>query len=177
MGQDKSFLEVEWLGASVLLWERQISVLKATVPEEIFISGPPKKGYGESVVVLPDEWEGRGPLQGIGTCLTQMRTDLLLVVAIDLGRIQPEFLQRLVGRSTRYCGIVPFRENRFEPLAAVYPAAAVDVALEQLKAGEYLLQRFVRRLSSEGLIKSYNVQATEQVELTNWNTPEDLERS
>jgi molybdenum cofactor guanylyltransferase len=175
MGEDKAYLRVEWQGSPVFLWERQISVLQAIGPDELVISGSRKEGYPESVPVIPDEREGRGPLRGIGTCLKRMRTDLLFVLAVDVARIQPEFLRKLLDRSTRGCGVVPFHENRFEPLVAVYPAAAVGIAVEQLKAGEFVLQRFIRRLSREGLISSYNVELSEQLQLTNWNTPEDVE--
>jgi molybdopterin-guanine dinucleotide biosynthesis protein A len=175
MGQDKACLRVKWLESPVFLWERQIFVLRAIEPDEIVISGPPKPEYPASVSVIPDEWGGKGPLRGIGTCLMRMRTDLLFVLAVDLARIQPEFLRKLLNRSTRNCGIVPVLENRFEPLVAVYPAASAGIAIEQLAMGEFVLQDFVRRLSKEGLISRYNVELPEQVQLTNWNTPADVE--
>jgi molybdopterin-guanine dinucleotide biosynthesis protein A len=103
-----------------------------------------------------------------------MRTDLLIVLAVDLARIQPGFLRKLLTRSTRACGVVPVHENRFEPLVAVYPAAAAGIAIEQLTMGEFVLQCFAGRLSTEGLISSYNVQLSEQVQISNWNTPEDI---
>jgi molybdopterin-guanine dinucleotide biosynthesis protein A len=175
MGQDKAHLRVEWQGSPVFLWERQISILQAIGPDELIISGSRNESYPESVRVIPDEWEGGGPLRGIGTCLKHVRTDLLFVLAVDLARIQPEFLGKLLNRSTRDCGVVPFHENRFEPLVAVYPAAAVGIAIEQLTTGEFVLQRFVRRLSREGLITSYNVELSDHLQLTNWNKPADLE--
>jgi molybdopterin-guanine dinucleotide biosynthesis protein A len=175
MGRDKAYLRVEWLGSTVFLWDRQISVLEAIEPEQIVISGQPKEGYPVSVPVIPDDPGGGGPLRGIGTCLKQMRTDLLIVLAVDLARIQPEFLRKLLNQSTRDRGVVPVHENRFEPLVAVYPAAAAGVAIEQLKMGKFVLQRFAGRLLRESLISTYAVQSSEQRQLTNWNTPEDVE--
>jgi molybdopterin-guanine dinucleotide biosynthesis protein A len=51
MGRDKALLPVEWEGASVPLWERQLSILKALAPAELVISGPHRKGYPTSVPV------------------------------------------------------------------------------------------------------------------------------
>src|ERR1700732_3361101 len=99
MRQDKAYLPVEWEGASMPLWERQLAVLKSVAPQKLVISGPRKQGYPASVAVLADEWNGVGPLGGIATCLTRTRTALLLVLAIDLPRIQPGFLKKLLTRS------------------------------------------------------------------------------
>jgi len=44
MGRDKAFLQVEWQGNSVPLWDRQLSILKAVAPAELVVSGPRKPG-------------------------------------------------------------------------------------------------------------------------------------
>jgi molybdopterin-guanine dinucleotide biosynthesis protein A len=174
MGQDKAYLPVEWEGASMPLWERQLAVLKSVAPEKLIISGPRKQGYPASVTVIADEWDGMGPLGGIATCLSRVQSGLLLVLAIDLPQVQPGFLKKLLARSEARCGIVPIHHNRFEPLIAIYPGAALAVAIDQLREQDYVLQHFIDRLFESRLIIGYEVELSEQNQLKNWNKPEDL---
>jgi molybdenum cofactor guanylyltransferase len=173
MGQDKAYLTVEWAGASIPLWERQWTVLQSVAPGKLVISGPRKPGYPPSVPVWPDDWTGVGPLGGITTCLSRMQSAFVLVLAIDLPQIQPAFVKKLLARSMGRCGVVPRRHDRFEPLIALYPAAALPVAIDQLRKQDYVLQHFVAKLLENHLIVGYEVAADEQVQLENWNTPED----
>jgi molybdopterin-guanine dinucleotide biosynthesis protein A len=172
MGRDKAYLEVNWQGVSMPLWERQLAVLQSVAPEEIVISGPRKQGYPAATAVLADRWAGVGPLGGIATCLHQTRSTLL-VLAIDLPQIMPGFLMKLLARSEAGCGVVPFHHNRFEPLIAVYPGAALRVALDQLQQEDYVLRHFIDKLMKAGLMIGYDVERSEEHQLENWNTPGD----
>ena len=174
MGRDKAFLPVEWEGKSVPLWDRQLSVLKAVAPAELVISGPRKNGYSTSIPVYADEWHGVGPLGGIATCLNRINNGLLLVLAIDLPQVQPSFLQRLLAGTEANCGIVPILNGRFEPLIAIYPKAALELAVAQLGKPDYVLQHFVALLLEHRLVTGYEVETSEQYQLGNWNRPEDL---
>jgi molybdenum cofactor guanylyltransferase len=174
MGQDKAHLRVTWEGVPMFLWERQLAVLHSIEPDDLLISGGHKEGYPESIAIMSDDWVDVGPLGGIATCLNRIRTDLLLVLAVDMPGIEPAFLKKLSARAAVGCGVVPVHQNRFEPLAAVYPATARDVAIDQIEMGELALQRFSERLLREGLVTRYNVESFEQIQLLNWNTPEDV---
>jgi molybdopterin-guanine dinucleotide biosynthesis protein A len=173
MGRDKAYLEVSWHGVSMPLWKRQLAVLQSVAPDEIVISGPRKQGYPAATLVLADRWAGVGPLGGIATCLHQTQSTLLLVLAIDLPQIMPGFLMKLLARSEARCGVAPFHHNRFEPLIAVYPGAALQVALDQLQQGDYVLQHFIDQLLQAGLVIGYDVDLSDEYQLENWNTPED----
>jgi molybdenum cofactor guanylyltransferase len=173
MGLDKAYLKVNWQGISMPLWERQLAVLRSVNPDEIIISGPRKQGYPAATAVLADNWSGVGPLGGIATCLRQTRNALLLVLAVDLPQITPGFLMKLLARSEIGCGVVPCHHNRFEPLIAVYPGAALQVALDQLQQKDYVLQHFIDKLLEAGLMTAYDVELSEELQLENWNTPSD----
>jgi molybdopterin-guanine dinucleotide biosynthesis protein A len=94
-------------------------------------------------------------------------------LAVDLPLIQPDFLKKLLARSLAGRGVVPAHRNRFEPLIAVYPASALSLAIDLIGERNYALQHFVAKLLENHLIVSYEVEASEQVQLKNWNTPED----
>jgi molybdenum cofactor guanylyltransferase len=174
MGQDKAYLPVQWEGVSIPLWERQLAVLKAAAPEKLVISGPRKQGYPASVAVWNDEWKDVGPLGGIATCLRRTGSALLLVLAIDLPQIQPGFLKKLLARSEAGCGVVPIFRHCFEPLIAIYPGAALELAIDQLRGKDYVLQHFVKKLLESRLMIGYEVELSEQNQLENWNSPQDV---
>ena len=176
MGRDKAFLPVEWEGTSMPLWKRQLGVLQALAPDRLVISGPRKPGYPESVTILADEYDGVGPLGGIATCLRKTQTTLLLVLAIDLPQIQPAFLLKLLARSRPRCGVMPVYKNRFEPLMALYPATALEVATDQLNKQDFVLQHFAEILLKNRLVTRYDVELSEEPQLKNWNTPNGGER-
>jgi molybdopterin-guanine dinucleotide biosynthesis protein A len=173
MGRDKVYLEVEWEGAFIPLWERQLAVLQSITPERLFISGARKQGYPTSIRVLEDDWPDVGPLGGIATCLSRSQSAFLLVLAVDLPRIQPGFLKKLLALSVAGCGVVPAHHNGFEPLIAVYPTSSLALAIDQIRERDYSLQHFIAKLLENHLITSYQVEASERIQLENWNTPED----
>jgi molybdenum cofactor guanylyltransferase len=173
MGRDKVYLQVEWEGGFIPLWERQLAVLQSITPERLFISGARKQGYPTSIWVLEDDWPDVGPLGGIATCLSRSQSAFLLVLAVDLPRIQPGFLKKLLALSVAGCGVVPAHHSGFEPLIAVYPASSLALAIDQIRERDYSLQHFIAKLLENHLITSYEVEASERIQLENWNTPED----
>jgi molybdopterin-guanine dinucleotide biosynthesis protein A len=174
MGRDKALIPVDWKGGVVPRWKRQLAVLEAVGPSQVIVSGPRKTDYPSSLKVVPDEWSHMGPLGGIATCLRHALLDVLLVLAVDVPRIQPGFLETLVRQALPDRGVVPILQDRFEPLIAVYPKSALPVALVQLGKNDFALQSFVNELSDRRLVISYEVSALEQEQFENWNTPEDM---
>jgi len=174
MGRDKALIHVAWKGSVVPLWKRQLAVLEAVGPSQVIVSGPPRADYPTSLKVFPDEWSHRGPLGGIATCLHHARPGLLLVLAVDVPRIEPEFLQTLLRHALPGRGVVPTLQDRFEPLIAVYPKSALPVALAQLAKNDLALQSFVSELVNRRLVVRYEVPASEKEKFENWNRPEDM---
>ena len=168
MGRDKAGLEIE----GVPLWQRQLATLRATEPAELLISGRIDGPYaGSGIKILPDETAGLGPLGGIATALRQMKTDLLLVLAIDLPDMTPEFLLRLTSRDS---GIVPESEDHLEPLAATYPRTCFPVAESTLHSADHSMHAFVRSALGLGLLATFPAAAAERFLFRNLNTPSDL---
>jgi molybdenum cofactor guanylyltransferase len=174
MGRDKAYLPVKWKGTTMPLWERQLAVLNSLPLESLVVSGPRKQEYPNFIEVLSDDWNRAGPLAGIATCLKRVRSHFCLVLAIDLPKVQPGFLRKLLGRVKSGQGVVPVRDNRFEPLMAVYPAAALEVAIKQLQERDYVLQHFIAKLLEAGLMSRYEIDLSDEDQLENWNRPEDV---
>jgi molybdopterin-guanine dinucleotide biosynthesis protein A len=190
MGCDKAALMLD----GKPLWENQLAILRATQPAELFISGKIGGPYANAgIPVIPDEIPGLGPLGGIVTALRHCRSERLLVLALDMPAMTAGFLRTLNEESARTAfGVVPTlsgevslpgrrnaanqpggRQARVEPLAAIYPRAALAIAEKCLRAGQRKLETFVRALEAEGLVVLLPVKAEAAGLFVNWNTPED----
>ena len=183
MGRDKSALPVN----GEPLWERQIGVLRATGPAELFLSGKRDGPYaGCGVEILADEFPGGGPLAGIASALRRCESESLLVLAVDMPAMTADFLLMLLEESRRTgAGVVPSVAaedpktgvQRLEPLAAIYPRGALRFAEECLRAGERRMETFIRGLAAQGLVTIRPVEREAILLFANWNTPEDVEAS
>jgi molybdopterin-guanine dinucleotide biosynthesis protein A len=172
MGRDKALLSVP--GSDLLLWQRQLAVLDELQPAEIFWSGAPRPGLPEKVRVVLDEVEEAGPLGGISACLQVLRSELLLVLAIDLPRMNPHFLRSLLDRCSSSCGAVARNGGFFEPLAAVYPKALQVLAAKHLGQKRYVLQDFVREAARLELLRPFPLDENNGPLFKNLNSPADL---
>ena len=202
MGRDKSALPVN----GEPLWQRQLAVLRATEPAEIFISGKSDGPYANcGVEILADDIPDCGPLGGIATALRRCTSERLLVLAVDMPAMTAEFLRSLLGESQRTAkGIIPSvaadgrrradsqpairnpksesesarllpsAATNIEPLAGIYPRTALAIADECLRAGEFKLETFVRKLEAAQLAVILSVTEKDTPFFTNWNAPEDL---
>jgi len=172
MGCDKALVHDAVSGQ--VLWQRQLHILEELQPEEIFWSGPARKGIPVDLQILEDTIPNVGPLAGISACLNVLRTDLLVVMAIDLPQMNATFLKRLLSSCTPTCGVVMKRDIYFEPLAAVYPRTMRALAEAHLNQGRYALQDLLGEAEHEGMIRSIQLGEEERALFKNVNEPGDL---
>jgi len=174
MGRDKALLPV---AGHAFLWQRQLALLDRLAPQRVFWSGHARDGLPPHLRVVADPVPDAGPLAGICGCLEALESELLLVLAVDLSRMNADFLRRLLAECTSARGAVPRREERFEPLAAVYPKAMLAPAREHLAAGRRMLQDFAAAGLQAGLLQVINVGQEDDPLFHNLNRPEDLDLS
>jgi molybdopterin-guanine dinucleotide biosynthesis protein A len=77
--------------------------------------------------IVVDRWPGRGPLAGLLSACTQIRTPLVFAVAGDAPRVDRRVLDALLA--ARHDGdeaVVPEHDGSLEPLAALYDRAALE---------------------------------------------------
>ncbi len=171
MGRDKAFLEID----GIPLWQRQLQTLQKLSPKEIFIAGPRRFEWVETgLEIATDAAPDRGPLGGIVAALRRNQASHLLVLAIDLPQMPADYLRVLLSFCRDEHGIVPRRENLFEPLAAIYPRICLSLAEEFLNAPHYSLQEFASEAVSRGWLTAKNVEPAEERFFANMNTPTDL---
>ena len=158
------------------LWERQLAVLRALEPAEIFISGPGREGFPSDVPLLADHVPGLGPLAGIAAALQAIHSPRLIVLAIDLPAMTTGFLRGLLTGGTAAGAVPQMDDGFFEPLAAVYPREALATAEARLRREDRSLQSFVRLLIANGLASAQPVADADTGLFTNWNQPQNLPR-
>ena len=181
MGSDKAFLE---LNGSTLL-ARALSLAKA-VTKNLSIVGAREKFESSErelqVPVIEDVYRGQGPLAGIHAALRGTRTELNLVISVDMPFLESRFLEFLVtqARSCDAVVTVPRANGSFQPLCAIYRPQFREVAQRALDQGNnkigalFSASEVSVRIIEEDEIRKL---AFDPAMFHNLNTPEDLRRA
>jgi molybdopterin-guanine dinucleotide biosynthesis protein A len=172
MGRDKVLLKLPESGE--LLWERQWKLLEELGAKEMFWSGPPREGIPFCARVVADSVPGVGPLAGVSACLEAMRTDQLIVLAVDLPEMEGEVLFNLLARCTKRRGAVYQHGEFFEPLAAIYPKMSQALAADHLAQGRYAMQDFIREAVQREMMAVVPLPEGEVPYFKNVNAPGDM---
>jgi molybdenum cofactor guanylyltransferase len=171
MGRNKAFLEID----GVPLWQRQIRTLQELNPSELFLAGPARSEWIKAgLEVVPDAVSDAGPLAGLVAVLRRCKTAQLLALAVDLPNMSSRYLERLLSCCEPGNGVIPKSEERFEPLAAVYPAACLPLAESLLEAKHHSLQELAVCALEQGLVTARMIAEDDQPLFFNLNTPEDF---
>ena len=173
MGSDKALLQI----GSERLVDRQVRILRETVGDPVYVGLP----FGDSVawplpkgaIPIRDSQPDSGPLAGIVAGLEASDSGRLVVVAVDLPRIHPDWIRSLIDHSRPGVGVVPFVEGRLEPLAAAYPRSGLSSASGRLRSARLSVQEWAREGLEAGWLEPWTLTAGEAEFLLNWNRPQD----
>jgi molybdopterin-guanine dinucleotide biosynthesis protein A len=132
-GKEKAFLLLH--GKTLI----DLMIHKAkSVADDVFIVGPKEKfsSYGR---VVEDSYPDCGPLGGIHAALKRSRTELNVVLPIDMPFVAQEFLSYLIGEAQENAALVtvPKVQGVLQPLCAVYRQGFLPLAEQALKDGKY----------------------------------------
>ena len=145
--------------------------------KEIIIIANDKTPYEYlNVRVIPDLYKGHGPLSGIHAALHASTTSHVLCVACDMPLLRKEVLNYLGQYPTGYDVLLPFYEERLQPLCAVYSKAIETNIQQALINQEYRLQAFIKQLNYHTVskMKDQNFLPTDFMIV---NTPTDFNAS
>lgn len=164
MGRDKAMLPVD--GGP--LWRRQWDLLAAAGASERLLSVRGDQAWVPAeVATVRDAVPGAGPLAGIAAGLAAMRGTHLLVLAVDLPRMEAAWFERLAAGCSPGIGAAGWHDGFFEPLAAIYPRELAAPASAALARGEYALQRFIA--AAGPALRRVDIPAAEASWFANWN--------
>lgn len=173
MGRDKVMLN--WSGQT--LGDHQAETLAQSGVWPLLLSCRADQPWRPEGFVRVEDRDPEGGVVGaMAHAWTATDTDVLMVLAIDLPRVDPGLLQRIAGIAREeQRSVVPLHQNRFEPLVAAWHRSALP-ALQRAALGNVSLQDVCARLRDEGRLGVYEPRADEIGQLVNINTPADLVR-
>ncbi len=171
MGQDKALLILD----GEPLWWRQTRVLRATGVSRIGIV----RQHEQAALALPpdivcwhDAIENAGPLAGFHAALSACDTAWLAVLATDMPRIDAGWFHWLRNSCRPGCGaLARHPDGRLEPLAAIYPRAALAEVTRRLETGPRSLWSLADALISCNHLAGVPLPPAEVWRVANWNTP------
>jgi molybdopterin-guanine dinucleotide biosynthesis protein A len=170
MGRPKALLTYE----GVPLWRLQADRLRALAPRELLISTRPELPLERGPwTIIHDRQTGLGPLAGIEAALLAASADFLIVLAVDMPAMTTGFLRKLLDRAGPR-GVVPQLEDRYQGLAAIYPAHIWVIVQQILASADRSLQQLVRLALAAELVTIYPVGEDERGLFQNLNQPADL---
>jgi molybdenum cofactor guanylyltransferase len=173
MGFNKALLNV---GGSPLIRILIDRVLPLT--SQILISSNDTSDYEFlNLPIIPDYYQGQGPLAGLHAAMTRHVSRLYIVLACDLPNLQESLLRHLLSIIEGYDAAIPRSQDGLaHPLCAVYRRTCLPLVEKALQQGansviETFLDNTLRIrwvTPDEGRFKD--------TDLANINTPEDLQR-
>jgi len=175
MGRPKAWLP---FGNERML--QRVVRLVGTVAHPIVVVAAPGQDLPElppQVTVVPDSVAGRGPLQGLAAGLSALpqSVELAYATATDVPFLEPRWISRLAELVEGYDIVIPYVENYYHPLAAVYRSDVVLPAIERLLAENrlrpvFLVEAVRTRVVDEAEMKTID---PELGTLRNLNHPEE----
>src|SRR4029450_2106366 len=171
MGENKATL----LCRGKPLWQIQLELLRKLEPTEIFVSArtDPVWRPGDAQFVA-DDLPSRGPLSGLAASLAHIRTKHLLALAIDMPFMTEKYLTFFCSQIEPGRGVITKIEDRFEPLAAIYPLETLADFRSALTGTDFSLQTVASRLVAEGKLRVTPLTSQEKTLFLNLNEPADL---
>jgi len=172
MGYHKAFMKINSQRAIDLI----ITSLKRLFNEIIILTND-KNMFREldDVRIVEDLIRERGPLGGIYTGLKAAVGKKVFFIACDMPFLHNGLIKRICKTSKKgnFDCVVPYAEERIEPLCAVYSKTALSMLKESLNTKDLSIRSFLEQCNC----KYIEVKSDEKLSFFNINTIEDLERA
>ena len=153
MGMDKAFIEFQ--GQTLI--ERVIGALRLAC-DDVLIVANDRETYGSmGVDVVSDSVPDFGPLAGLHAGLSAMRSDLGVVVAVDMPFLNPNLLRALIDAAVDWDAVIPAlsvevsadavqrqraKDLDIHPLHAIYRRTCLPAIQHAIDRGDRRLNAF-----------------------------------
>ena len=146
---------------------------------EIFVVAAPDQELPQlAATVIRDEIAYQGPVGGIYYGLRSAQSEYSFITSCDVPFLNLSLVSHLVGKISDYDVVVPYWQNRFQPLHAVYRGAVIDHLQRQLEREElrpiFLYDKVRTCKVEEEEIRRFD---PEGLSFFNMNTPEDYDNA
>jgi molybdenum cofactor guanylyltransferase len=174
MGRPKSLLLFD--GEPLIV--HIVRTLKRMFAETVIVAAPDQELPNLPVTLVRDEVAYQGPVGGIYYGLKAASGNFCFVTSCDVPFLNPALISHLTSEILNHDVVVPFWEDRFQPLHAAYRTSVLPLLKEQLDRGElrpvYLFDKVRTRKIGEDKIRHFDA---EGLSFFNMNTPDDYERA
>jgi len=164
MGTDKALI----LFRGKKLIEYSIALMKE-ICHHILISANNQVYNSFGFPVIPDNFQGIGPLAGIEACLRYSQTRINLVVSCDTPFININLFRDILNNIENNQAVVPvLKGGKVEPLTGYYSKEILPMLIQQIEKRDYKMQNLLKQVNTKYIaLADYHL-------LNNLNTPEDL---
>jgi len=152
--------------------------LQHLFPDIVVVAAADQELPQLAVTLVRDEVAYQGPVGGIYYGLRVSVGEFCFVTSCDIAFLNAPLISYLISQISNYDVVVPYWENRFQPLHAVYRRSVMPLLKEQLERGElrpiFLYDKVRTRKVHEDEIRRVD---PEGLSFFNMNTPEDYEKA
>jgi len=150
--------------------------LKEMFAEAIVVAAPDQELPSLPALLVRDEVAYRGPVSGIYHGLKASTREVCFVASCDAPFLNHALIAHLLSKIPEYDVVVPFWQDRFQPLHAVYRTGVAALLKDQLDRGELrpisLYDKVRTRKIAEDEIRGLE---PEGLSFLNMNSPEDYD--
>jgi molybdopterin-guanine dinucleotide biosynthesis protein A len=144
--------------------------------DTVIVAAPEQELPALPSTIVCDDVAYQGPVSGIYHGLKASTKEVCFVTSCDAPFLNLRLIAYLVSQISNYDVVVPFTQNRFQPLHAVYRKQVAPLLKEQLERGElrpiFLYDKVRTRKITETEMHPLDPQGSS---FHNMNTPEDYQ--
>ena len=172
------FAEVVVVGGAGAEFVELMSLLRSlsSQPNELNEPNELNQPNEPNLTLVRDEIAYPGPVGGIYYGLREAKGEFVFLTSCDAPFLNLALISHLISQISDYDVVVPYWQERFQPLHAVYRRSVAPLLGEQLERGElrpiFLYEKVRTRRVSEDEIRRFD---PEGLSFLNMNTPEDYE--
>ena len=172
MGKDKGLVRLN----NIPLIEHVTTCLNGLVGETIITTNQPENYQYLNLPLFSDKYPGSGALAGLHTALQAAHGEYVFVIACDMPFVNRDLVKYIFSNTGKGDVVVPYIEDRFQPLHALYHRNSCLPAIKQV-----LSENQKRMISFFPLVSVHKI-SSEQINqfdpagqsFKNINTPEEL---
>ncbi|MDQ0158276.1 molybdenum cofactor guanylyltransferase [Alkalibacillus salilacus] len=124
------------------------------------------------VITDATDFKGNGPLAGIWTAMTEHLASEYIVAPCDMPLLRVSLYRMLQSTEENAPVIYAQYEGRGHPLVSIWQSRTKVEIERQLEMNDFRVFAFVEKVKG----KAVDIHSSDAFQLTNMNTPEDLER-
>jgi molybdenum cofactor guanylyltransferase len=155
-----------------------VRALNRIFAETVVVAAPRQEMPSLPATLVRDEMAYQGPVGGITYGLKAAGKKLCFVTSCDVAFLNAPLISHLMSRIPNYHVVVPYWQERLQPLHAAYRRSVLPLLEDQLERGElrpvYLFDRVPTCKIGEEEIRIFD---PDGLSFFNMNTPDDYQRA